>query len=156
MKRALAVTAVVLVATALAGCDYSLRYSSVSPSFVNPGDVAAYPAGSPQRAFIEAIRSMQYGDATLAATYADPSLNLTTARMARFLPVWGPLLAVLGEPRLTGMVRHGNIANVFFPYFGVPKVAIMHLVGGTWRMLLITSPGVKIHGKPPANLLAGK
>ena len=127
-----------MVALALfaAGCGNEGPVRVVTPKTVQPGDVARYPAGSPQRSTLELLRAVQLNDPVAAArNLSGPSFGLSREAITRSLGNLHTAALALGVPRrLTVTHRGPSTALVSAGASKSPVRLRWTRAGASWRL----------------------
>jgi hypothetical protein len=112
--RFLAPVGTLAIAAALAGCGSlgQLPGRVEQPQVVTAQDIHRYPEGSPVRTVLLWWRSLQFGNAELAARYYSPKLGLTPKELERVLTVGPGILGVNAGLRVVDVEKWGSRGTV--------------------------------------------
>jgi hypothetical protein len=115
MRRAIAVVAALAVA-ATTGCgafgDDPVTERVQQPGLLTKRQVERHPEGTPQRAFFEWWRAVQYDNAALAAGYYAHSAGVTVDKLDRQLGIGLDVMGLSARPRLVEVDESGDTAIV--------------------------------------------
>jgi hypothetical protein len=116
MKR-LATALLMLCSCVAGGCgfggDDDVTERVQQPSLLTRADIERYPAGSPQRAFFEWWRTVQYDNAVAAVRFYSDDLALTARKLDRMLAYGADGLGLRKQPKLVEVDVNGRRATVF-------------------------------------------
>jgi hypothetical protein len=113
-KTKIAFVTGLLALVALGGCGDLGQLSGrvEQPQLVTKGDLAEYPADSPQHTALAWWRALQFGSPELAAGYYSDSSKVTPASLDRQLRVGPELLDLRARLRVVDVIRRGDRASV--------------------------------------------
>jgi hypothetical protein len=120
-----------------AGCGSDHRTTVLSPPFVQPADVAAYPDGSPAHDAIQLLQAIEYNEPAIAASFFVPAWRITASKLVpQIRGLLGSLAATLGHgPRIITQVRRGRRATLVVSVPGFKRVALdFEQTGSRWKL----------------------
>jgi hypothetical protein len=115
MRRAIAVVAALAVA-ATAGCgafgDDPVTERVQQPGLLTKRQVERHPEGTPQRAFFDWWRAVQYDNAAVAVRYYARSAGVTVDTLDRQLGIGLEVMGLTARPHLVEVDESGDTAVV--------------------------------------------
>lgn len=140
-----------------AGCGSVPRTTTVSRPFLQAGDLARFPPGSPARSGAELVRLLEYNDPTAAVRYFTPAWRLTPQSLAGTLrggSLHG-LLALVGRKLdVTGIHQTGMRATISARIAGLGRdvVLVMAREHDAWKLATLRIGALRLPRPPTGGL----